>query len=247
MIFETAHTDQKPWFIGHRGYTPVAPENSLVSFEAAGKKGVWAIETDVHRTKDGVLVCCHDSSTLRMYGTELLIEETDFSELKKLHFSSGNGLEKYDRELLRMPTFEEYLNICMKYKAVPFIETKGMVVEAVLRVLKDRGILEQSVLSSISFEHIEEARKLERSIFVHHIFSDEEKMERLAELGYAGVSYNYPDLDQVPEGLIERTHKAGVRVCLRAGDQADVVLRMMQMGLDYIPSNRLPELPDVFY
>ena len=53
----------------------------------------------------------------------------------------------------------------------------------------------------------------------------------------AGLSYNYKDLTAVPDGLIEKTHKAGVRVCLRAGDTRETVLKMLAMGLDYIPTN----------
>lgn len=242
MIFQAEHTITNPRFIAHRGYSPSAPENSLVSFDAAGKRGVWAIETDIHTTKDGVLVCCHDSSLLRMYKAELLIEETTFDDLKKLHIQTGNNVQTYTDEELRMPTFQEYLDICVKYHAVPFIETKGMVVEAVLHTLKQQNLLDKSVLSSIQFDHVKEARHLDSSIFIHHIFSTEEQMLQLSELGYAGVSYNYPNLDEVPEGLIARTHQAGVKVCLRAGDQADSVRRMVQMGLDYIPSNKIPEL-----
>ena len=42
--------EERPIFMAHRGFTPVAPENSIVSFEAAAERGYWAIETDVHET-----------------------------------------------------------------------------------------------------------------------------------------------------------------------------------------------------
>ena len=41
---------KKPLLRAHRGFTPVAPENSLVSFRAAAARGYWAIETDVPHT-----------------------------------------------------------------------------------------------------------------------------------------------------------------------------------------------------
>ena len=53
--------------IAHRGYAVHAPQNSLEAFEAAGKLGYWAIETDVHKTKDGVLVCNHDATVDHMF------------------------------------------------------------------------------------------------------------------------------------------------------------------------------------
>ena len=64
---------KKPLLLAHRGFTPVAPENSLVSFRAAAARGYWAIETDVHRTLDGILVCCHNFSLKKMYGADVKI------------------------------------------------------------------------------------------------------------------------------------------------------------------------------
>lgn len=227
---------KKPLFIAHRGFTPIAPENSLISFAEAAKRKYWAIETDVHSTKDGILVCCHDSSLLRTYGVDVIIEETPYEELKKYIMNSGNNVDKYDADMLRIPLFEEYLTICKENGCVPFIETKGNVVPQVLHMVEKMGLTECSVLSSVNFEHIVEARSLS-SIFVHHIFSDFYKCLKIAKMGNGGLSYNYPNLDDLPDSLIEETHKAGVKVCLRAGDNEEIVKRMIEIGLDYIPTN----------
>jgi glycerophosphoryl diester phosphodiesterase len=45
---------------GHRGARGLRPENTLPSFEAALDAGATTIETDLHRTRDGVVVLCHD-------------------------------------------------------------------------------------------------------------------------------------------------------------------------------------------
>lgn len=242
-IFDYPHNIHCPRMMGHRGFTPLAPENSLPSFEAAGKLGLWGIETDVHQTVDGVLVCCHDFTTKRMFSEDLLIESVSFEELQKIQIVSGNNVEKYNSEELRMPTFKQYLGICKKYGCVPFIETKGWVVEEIMRELEKEDLIDYAVISSCVFAHMEEARRLSSKIFIHHIFSDEEHMERLAELGYAGLSYDFTDLDNVPVDLLKRTHEKGVKYCLRAGDTQERVLRMMELELDYIPSNTMyPEL-----
>ena len=117
--------NEKPIFMAHRGYTPIAPENSIVSFEAAAERGYWAIETDVHETLDGVLVCCHNFSLSKMYGVKMKIEEHNFAELQSLQIVTGNNVEKYTKEELRLPLFDEYLEICKKSGCVPFIETLG--------------------------------------------------------------------------------------------------------------------------
>ena len=229
--FPHENTPATPLFLGHRGFTPVAPENSLPSFEAAGKRGFWAIETDVRRTRDGVLVCCHNATTAARFDRELVVADSTMAK--------GKGLENYSADELKMPTFAQYLDICEKYGAVPFIESKEMVIEEIFSELRRRDLMGSSVMSSVNFDHILEARRLDREIFIHHIFSNVDLMHRLAEMGNAGLSYNYPDLDLLPEGLIEQTHACGVKVCLRAGDSIETCVRMFALGLDYIPSNKI--------
>lgn len=46
---------------GHRGARGQRPENTLPSVEAALDAGVSSIETDLHLTRDDVLVLCHDA------------------------------------------------------------------------------------------------------------------------------------------------------------------------------------------
>jgi glycerophosphoryl diester phosphodiesterase len=45
---------------GHRGARGLRPENTLPSFEAAFDVGVTTVETDLHLTRDSVVVLCHD-------------------------------------------------------------------------------------------------------------------------------------------------------------------------------------------
>jgi glycerophosphoryl diester phosphodiesterase len=46
---------------GHRGARGLRPENTLPAFEAAFDLGVSAVETDLHLTRDGVVVLYHDA------------------------------------------------------------------------------------------------------------------------------------------------------------------------------------------
>ena len=48
-----------PHIIAHRGHKAKYPENTLKAFEAAIDAGAHAIETDVHLSKDGIVVLSH--------------------------------------------------------------------------------------------------------------------------------------------------------------------------------------------
>ena len=46
--------------IAHRGFSAVAPENTMAAFRQAAEAGADGIELDVHLTKDGEVVVIHD-------------------------------------------------------------------------------------------------------------------------------------------------------------------------------------------
>lgn len=48
-----------PQAIAHRGYTAKYPENTIRAFEDAVDVGAHALETDVHLTKDDLVILSH--------------------------------------------------------------------------------------------------------------------------------------------------------------------------------------------
>ena len=237
-IFHERNSYRRPLIIAHRGCNNYAPQNSLPAFEVVAKMGVWAIETDIHLTRDGVAVCMHDSTLTTMTDSEGIIEEMTFDEVKKARINKGVGADKLPADALRVPTFEEYLDICMRYGCVPFIEYKTLEgVEASIKALRRRGMLDYAVASSSKIEHLAEARRLSPEIFVHLIFAKEKHYDALCDLGYAGLSLKINDTALLPEGIIGDLHERDLRVSLRAADTREKLKEMIDLGLDYQPSN----------
>ncbi|KAI0434358.1 PLC-like phosphodiesterase [Xylaria sp. FL1042] len=73
-----------PQTIGHRGFSAAAPENTMAAFKAATEAGAEALETDLHLTRDGVVVLCHDQTLQRCYGNKAKVRDLDWSEISKL-------------------------------------------------------------------------------------------------------------------------------------------------------------------
>ena len=237
-IFHERNSYRRPLIIAHRGCNNYAPQNSLPAFEVVAKMGVWAIETDIHLTRDGVAVCIHDSTLNTMTDSDGIIEEMTFEEVRKARINRGVGADKLPEDLLRVPTFEEYLDICMRYGCVPFIEFKTPEgVEAAIKSLRRRGMLDYAVASSVKFDYIAEARRLSPEIFVHLIFAKEKHYDLLCDLGYAGLSLKSNDTALLPDGIIGDLHERDLRVCLRAADTREKLREMIDLGLDYQPSN----------
>lgn len=77
-MFNNAHN----LVLGHRGAPLVEIENTVQSFRKAIEDGADGVELDIRPTTDNVLVVSHDNSLKRVYGVDLRIEESTYSEVK---------------------------------------------------------------------------------------------------------------------------------------------------------------------
>lgn len=85
--------------VAHRGGLALAPENTLAAFElAVGKHRCPVVETDLHRTKDGELVLCHDATVNRTTNGKGALDEMTWSEVSALdagHHFTPDGDETF--------------------------------------------------------------------------------------------------------------------------------------------------------
>lgn len=75
--------ERKYLVLGHRGAPLKEKENTIASFKRAIRDGADGVELDVRATKDNELVVSHDNSLMRVYGENILVESSAYSEIKK--------------------------------------------------------------------------------------------------------------------------------------------------------------------
>ena len=117
----------------------MAPENSLPSFYYAGLLGQWAIETDLHLTRDGVIVCCHNYTVDQYCNQSGKISEMSYKEISECEIVNGNRIKCFTKEERKIPLFSEYLAICKRFGSIPFIELKTDDVEQIIFELHKNG------------------------------------------------------------------------------------------------------------
>lgn len=74
---------------GHRGAPAEYPENTLAGFRRAMELGVYGIELDVHLSKDGVAVVCHDETLDRTTDAKGKISDFTAAELREVDAGEG--------------------------------------------------------------------------------------------------------------------------------------------------------------
>lgn len=120
FVFSMAQPSQAQLIIAHRGASHDAPENTIAAFKLAWEQEADGIEGDFHLTKDGQIVCIHDSTTKRTAGNNLKIASSTLEELRPLDVGAWKH-RKWKGE--RIATLGEVLAIVPEGKAI-FIEIK---------------------------------------------------------------------------------------------------------------------------
>ena len=108
--------------IAHRGGN-LELENTIGAFISAGNRSFFGIETDIHVTADGKFIVYHDDTTSRLLTENVTVEDTDFEALRALKYRPyKNRTERID---IKMPSLEEYIDICKHYGKVCILEIKN--------------------------------------------------------------------------------------------------------------------------
>lgn len=191
----------KPMIIGHRGAAGVAPENTLASFQLALAQGADGVELDVHLSRDGRLMVCHDPTLDRTTNGSGWICRMKASEIRQ--YDAGVGFdERFRGETV--PTLDEVFDL-MPPGILINIEIKssynGLMEEALGAFLRERERMEDVVVSSFDHKCLQ---RLKRSLpgvrigllyaanLVHH-----SEYARLLEVHVHSLHPHYHLLDQV--------------------------------------------------
>lgn len=253
------NSEYTPLFISHRGLQSMGPENSFPAFKAAAKRGAWAIETDFRMTSDGHVVCIHDKTLDRTTDGNGAVADKTLAEirtLKVLPVNTKTVEKKYDysqfnEDDLKVPTMDEYFDICNRSGCVAFVELKEDkgVIDAMIKAIEKHGMQGRCVISSGNLGLLEKYRAAGGNEVIHLIFAKPDQIGRVQELGNGSVSFKYSDLNAEVDldidgtkitsfrQLVDHIHSLGIRICFRAADTKADALKMIEYGTDYMPSN----------
>jgi len=178
-----------PLLFGHRGYSVLAPENTLAAFQALVDRGIPGAELDVQLSRDGVPVVLHDFSLQRTAALEARVRDTPLEAIRAL---DAGGWFGPDFRGQKVPLLEEvfaafgeqlYFDVELKWdrKAGNGLEEK------VVQAIRKHGLARRCLLSSFNPYCLLRARRLDPQLPTAHIWADTPELPPLLRHGAAAL------------------------------------------------------------
>jgi len=223
----------------HRGASEYAPENTLSSFYLGLLKGANGIETDVQRTKDGVLVLFHDDTIDRVTDGNGVLSDYTFEELEKLKIYGNSTTLFYDR----IVTLKEFLEKFALYDIQFAIELKGAgVEEETLSMVKKFGILEKTTFTSFNFEYIKRIKELDKNARIGWLTKNPGEKEIQELLNISGEEM-VPQAEFITDDMIKDLRSNGLGIRAWGVFNVSLMKKMCMLNVDGMTVN----FPDRLY
>ncbi len=236
----------RPLVIAHRGASGERPENTLPAFEYAIEQSADMIETDLHLTRDGVVVIHHDAALDRLGGQGEIRDRTA-AELAGLNAAPGASLAE------RMPTlldlldrFGERMEFNLELKVGIDAPYDGLE-ELVVGELDGRGLLPRMLLSCFDDRVLERLRALSPSARLGVLVSPRAPGDIVGRARRVQAEAINPQCFLVNEDLVRSVHAEGLAVYPYTANELPEMTRLLDCGVDGIITNypaRLRELVD---
>ena len=224
-------------YIAHRGASFLAPENTLAAAKLAWELGADAVEIDVHRSKDGRVMVCHDYTTKRVAGKNLRIKYANSDELRQLEVGSWKD-QKFAGE--KMPFVEEVLETLPPGKRL-FIEIKcgSKILPALKKALDGSGKASQVVFIAFGWHTIINTKRTFPQNACYWLSENRKKAERRLDK-LANYHLDGLDLDHqlVDAALMRRAKEAGMELLVWTVDDPQEARRLLDLGVLEITTNR---------
>lgn len=224
--------------IAHRGLSSIAPENTLKAFELAGKEQhFFGIECDIHETKDHEFVVMHDGNLKRTALVDQNIKDLTLDELNKIKIKTGHGIKIYPNE--KIPTLEEYLELCVYFDKTAVIEIKEVyeltsLTEVVNRIENHPGL--KAIIISFNINYLKYVRALNQTIELQ-LLSD-----KLEDSVIYDARVNQIDLslwhEVINREVVQKLKKEGFKIALFTVDDPKLQIEYAKMGVDYLTTNQ---------
>ena len=233
-----------PIAFAHRGdhRTDATPENSMAAFAAAVDLGYRWLETDVHATADGVLLAFHDDHLDRVTDRTGAIGDLRWQQVREAKMSNGEAPPLLEDLLGNWPDVR--VNVDAKHEAA---------VEPLVAVLERTRAHDRVCLAAFSDRRLQALRQLTGGSVCTALGPREVAKLKAAGFGaparFAGACAQVPTrqgpLPLVDKRFVDAAHRRGIRVHVWTIDDRPEMVRLLDLGVDGLMTDRPDVLRDV--
>lgn len=232
-----------PVGFAHRGGAGVHPENTLRAFEHAVGLGFVYLETDVHLTRDGVLVAFHDSRLDRVTDRSGRIADLTWAEVAEARVGGTEPILRFDELMAAFPAAR--VNIDPK---------SDRSIEALAAAIRDLAVEDRVCVTAFSRRR---TRKV-KALVGDALCTGGGALATLATILGVGRRLLTRDVDvlQVPpsfrglrivrRAFVDRAHAWGMHVHVWTIDEVAEIEQLLDLGVDGIMTDEPARLREVF-
>ena len=231
----------------HRGFSIVAPENTMYAFEAALDSGADYIELDVQLTKDAQLVVFHDKTIERTTDGKGKIGDYTYDELQQFSAGSwfGKNNEFADAKIVLLSdvleNFSNDINFNIEIKDVGNVK---LAAEKTAELIEEYGIENSCYVTSFSYNALKYVKKADSGIKTG-IIANVATTIAFTQLKYIdAVSMNYIFVNHT---VVNNAHHNGKRIFVWTVDTKSDIEKMISLGVDNIITNRPDKTAEIVY
>ena len=234
--------NSKTLILAHRGASAYAPENTLEAMKLALDMGADGVELDVHLSKDGRIMVCHDEKIDRTSNGQGLISSYTYDELRLFDFGF-----KYYNEIrgLKIPTLDEVYELLAPHGLIVNVEIKSAnpAIISALYDLEQKYSMQGKIIYS-SFDHLQLERMKKQypstttaPLYAFNMIAPEKYAKNM---NASAIHPNFAQLTTFPD-YVKNCHDLEIRVNPWTANKEEDMQMCFDAGCDAIITN----YPDV--
>jgi glycerophosphoryl diester phosphodiesterase len=227
----------RPLVIAHRGASGYRPGNTFSAFALAVEQRADMIETDLHRSRDGVIVIRHDEE-LASLGGNRGIADSELAEIQGLDAGDGQKIPTLDEMLDR---FGQMIPFNLEIKAGPKGAYPELEAEA-LAAVEGRGLLNSTLFSSFDDGVLQRLRALSSKARLAVLVSPRQPKRAIERAEAVSAEAINPGLGIADAEWIEAAHTQDLAVYVYTVNESAEMGRLLDAGVDGLFTNYPDEL-----
>jgi glycerophosphoryl diester phosphodiesterase len=233
--------------VGHRGWSAVYPENTLLAAKMAVQAGADGTEFDVYATRDGVVVLMHDKTLERTTDGSGEVVSKTLAELRQLDAGSWKDPQFAGEPV---PTLEEMLRALKNSGCIGVIEIKMPgISDKVVQTVRDLDMVDQVAVIAFNGEVVQEIRSLEPRIPCAWLSAERLSGTTAERADWIAAQAKLYETDMVDlnfnmlsRELISELKNRGLKVWCWTVNDPIVMEALMRWGVDSITTDRVDVL-----